>query len=79
MSEIINLYAKYIKATYPKNAMVTVREVKQYNFKGLVHVAVHHVENDGTIVGYTCHGEYWELKHGDIFAPYRYIARSPRQ
>jgi hypothetical protein len=63
-------YIKYIKETYTKNTIVNVRKVAQYNFNGFIRIAVHHVTDDGTIVGYTCYGEYWELSYGDAFSRY---------
>lgn len=73
------LYAKYIQNTYVKDTIVRVRKVEKYHFEGDVFIAVHHVESDGTIIGYTCHGEYWELSYGDTFARYIPIIRSGRR
>ena len=64
------LYANYIKKAYRKNTIVRVRKVAQYNWEGNIIIAVHHVKDDGTIIGYTCHGEYWELSMGDAFCRY---------
>ena len=77
-TEMLTLYANYIKRSYKKNDMVTVRKVSKYNWGGLIHVAVHHVEDNGDIIAYSCHGEYWCLSCGDTFAHYIPHFRSSR-
>jgi len=78
-TEVKALYARYIRETYTKDTIVRVRKVAEYNWEGDIFIAVHHVESDGSIVGYTCHGEYWKLSYGDTFARYIPIVRSRRQ
>jgi len=79
MTATQKLYAQYMKKTYSKDTIVRVRKVAQYNWEGNIIIAVHHVEDDGTIIGYTCHGEYWKLSYGDTFAKYIPVIRSTRK
>ena len=65
--ETKKLYVEYIKKNYKKNDMVKVCKVAKYNYEGLIYVAVHHVEDNGDIIAYSCHGEHWVLSYGDTF------------
>lgn len=76
--KVIKLYADYVKKTYTKDTVVRVRKVAKYNWEGNLFIAVHHVEDNGDVIGYTCHGEYWCLSFGDTFARYIPIIRSRR-
>ena len=77
-NEVKALYTKYMKETYKKDTVVRVRKVAKYNFEGNIIIAVHHVEDNGDVIGYTCHGEYWCLSFGDTFGRYIPIIRSRR-
>ena len=76
MATAKELYANYIRKTYTKDSIVRVRKVEKYHFEGNIFIAVHHVDSEGNIIGYTCHGEYWELSCGDVFAPHIPLVRS---
>ena len=78
-TEMLILYTNYIRKTYQKNSIIRVRKVEKYHFEGNVFVAVHHIEDNGDIVAYTCHGEEWVLSCGDTFARYIPHIRSSRR
>lgn len=77
-NEVKILYIEYVKKTYTKNTVVRVRKVAKYNWEGNLIIAVHHVEDNGDIIGYTCHGEHWVLSYGDTFSRYIPIVRTRR-
>ena len=77
-TEMVILYARYMKRIYQKNTIVRIRKVAKYNFEGNITAAVHHVEDDGTVVAYTCYGEEWILSLGDAFCHYIPRIRSAR-
>ena len=78
--EIIRLYKDYVDKTYPIDLQnPTVIKVTRCNgFEGIAFVTPHKIREDGTIEAYSCNKEYFELKCGDYFAPYRPITRSSR-